>query len=63
MIRFPWPKRDTRFPAVYCHYAHDWIPMGRARTRCPDCGAEVQRTNPGTTHYVVDSAEEARSAS
>lgn len=27
-------KRET-----YCIYAREWIPLGRARTRCPRCGA------------------------
>ena len=26
---------------VYCHYAGDWLPLGRARTRCPRCGCEL----------------------
>lgn len=24
---------------VYCQYARAWIPLGRARKRCPRCGA------------------------
>jgi hypothetical protein len=32
---------------VYCHYARNWIPLGRARTRCPRCGAIL-----GTGHPV-----------
>jgi hypothetical protein len=34
---------------VYCHYARNWIPLGRARTRCPRCGAIL-----GTGHPVRD---------
>jgi hypothetical protein len=26
---------------VYCHYSKGWISMGRSRTRCPACGAEI----------------------
>lgn len=26
---------------VYCHYAREWLPMGRSRTRCPRCGADL----------------------
>lgn len=32
-------KQGSR--VVYCHYSRAWIPMGRARTRCPNCGAVV----------------------
>ena len=26
---------------VYCHYVKKWIPLGRSRTKCPKCGAEL----------------------
>ena len=29
-----------------------WVPMGRARSRCPRCGAVVQDHNPRNAHYV-----------
>lgn len=30
---------------VYCHYLKDWVPLGRARKKCPHCGATI---NTGT---------------
>ena len=24
---------------VFCHYRKAWIPLGRARKKCPSCGA------------------------
>ncbi len=27
---------------TYCHYESAWVPLGRARTRCPICGAEMR---------------------
>ena len=37
---------------VYCHYARNWIPLGRARTRCPRCGAIL-----GTGHPVREAKQ------
>jgi hypothetical protein len=31
---------------IYCHYARKWIPLGRARTRCPRCGAILGTGHP-----------------
>ncbi len=42
---------------VYCHYAKDWIALGRARKKCPHCGATL-----GTGHPVRDGAEQTTSA-
>lgn len=30
-----------RLRMVYCHYRRAWVPMGKARTRRPVCGAVV----------------------
>ena len=46
-----------RVRMVYCHYEGRWIHMGRARTRCPRCGAVVGE---GTSH-PVEVREEVRS--
>lgn len=35
------PKKET-----YCHYERQWIPLGKHRTRCPKCGAELDLKNP-----------------
>lgn len=34
---------------TYCHYARRWISLGRARSRCPSCGAALAS---GSTHPV-----------
>lgn len=28
---------------VYCIYSRTWVPLGRSRTRCPNCHAELKR--------------------
>lgn len=37
---------SARVRMVRCVYSNDeegeWVPMGRARTRCPRCGAKVE---------------------
>jgi ribosomal protein S27AE len=33
------PKKPKRKPEVFCHYANAWIPLGRAKKKCPHCGA------------------------
>lgn len=30
---------------VYCHYQKAWVPLGRARKRCPHCGANLDGTH------------------
>lgn len=37
--------------ATLCTYAGKWIRLGRARTRCPDCGAELKPAG-NATHPV-----------
>jgi hypothetical protein len=32
---------------VFCHYLGAWIPLGRNRKTCPECGAVL---GPGTGH-------------
>jgi hypothetical protein len=40
---------------TYCHYSKKWIPLGRARTRCPKCGAEIGMD--GFTHNVREKSQ------
>lgn len=49
----PTEARMKKVRMVFCHYAGKWIPMGRARTRCPSCGAVVG----GTTSHQVELRE------
>lgn len=44
------PVRMTR--CVYLPEGKRWIPMGRARTRCPSCGAELKEESEGDYHTV-----------
>lgn len=34
-----------------CFYQHALVPLGRARTRCPACGAVLQDRQPEDPHY------------
>lgn len=40
---------------VRCPYGREWVPMGRARTRCPSCGAVVG----GSAHPLRETEENA----
>lgn len=37
----PRPKLKPGKIQIYCHFDNAWIDLGRARTRCPSCGAEI----------------------
>lgn len=43
---------STELRVVHCTYTPEPVPMGRARTRCPSCGAVVQEEIPKSAHYV-----------
>lgn len=35
-----------------CVYRRGPVDLGRSRTRCPACGAELQSTRPQDGHYI-----------
>lgn len=35
-----------------CTYRQAQVPLGRARTRCPSCGAELQSDRLADPHYI-----------
>lgn len=43
---------------VYCDYARQWIPLGRARTRCPRCGAVIGGGTHATRNEGTEGAKE-----
>lgn len=48
------PKsRARKIREVWCIYERAWVPMGRSRSRCPLCGAEV-----GDAHKLRESQYE-----
>lgn len=49
----PRPPAPRARREVKCAYLHRWIPMGRARTRCPECGAVV-----GTDAHPIRTVKE-----
>lgn len=36
-----------KVPLIWCHYKGAWLPMGRARKRCPSCGAVIMKGDVG----------------
>ncbi len=40
---------------VYCHYKNEWIPLGRARSSCPICGAGLDMSS----HKIRDAEQKA----
>lgn len=48
------PKRVRMVRCFHTMLRHEseWVPMGRARTRCPRCGGEVQDSRPERFHYI-----------
>jgi hypothetical protein len=42
--------------AVYCHYAGESIPLGRARKRCPNCSAVLNRSGSHVPFIVSEPA-------
>lgn len=48
----PEPDRGStycRVRAVWCRFVRRWVPMRRARTRCPSCGAAI-----GVAGHVIE---------
>lgn len=43
----------TRPGYTRCTYAGALVPLGRARSKCPHCGATLQTTAPGHYHYIA----------
>lgn len=44
-------KTTTRPGYTRCTYGPALVPLGRARTRCPTCGARLQSTRADGLHY------------
>lgn len=37
---------------IWCHYYGKWLPKGRARTKCPGCGAVLGKYGAHKTRVV-----------
>jgi len=40
-------KKKKKKPQVWCHYGGKWYPLGRAKKKCPHCGAVFMKGDLG----------------